>query len=142
MPPVPIVAPGWGTAFRSAVLCTLTTTIGLIAGIMLGVKLGLYSAQSLAIGAGLGYLLGWQSSAATLRRAGLTFGRALRVPMLPAAFVLIALIGGMAAAFQITGMAPEAITDLQSRTFWLIVGGSGVIGALLAAAKTRNALRH
>jgi hypothetical protein len=140
-PSRPAARPGWVTALRAAFWCLVMTAAGLIAGIMLGVKLGLIPEQKFAIGVGLGFLLGWQAAAASLRGgAAVSFGRALRAPILPTLTILVALIAGMFAAFHLTGLSPETIAQRDLPDFWLIVGAAGLIGFLLAAARLRKTI--
>ncbi len=140
-PSHPVKQASWGTALRAAFWSLPMTAAGLIGGIMLGVKLGLIPEQNLAIGIGLGFVLGWQSAAASLRRRGaVSFGRAFRAPILPTGIILIALIAGMFAAFHMTGLSPETIAERDLPDFWLIVGASGLIGFLLAAVRLRRTI--
>jgi hypothetical protein len=61
---------GWFAAIRAGIYCLIMTTLGLLAGIMIGVRTGLFPSQSLAVGAALGLLLGWQAALASLRANG------------------------------------------------------------------------
>jgi hypothetical protein len=133
---------GWGAALRACFFCLLLAAVGLVGGIMLGVKLGLIPEQSLAIGAGIGFLLGWQAAAASLRRRGLPFARAIRAAFMPTAIILIALIGGMAAASLRMDIAARTIPDYASSGYWLSVGVAALIGFILASAKMRRSLRR
>jgi hypothetical protein len=119
------------------------TTLGLLAGIMIGVRTGLFPSQSLAIGAGLGLLLGWQAVLASLRaNAGLSFRRALLASLLPGVLMLVSLIGGMLAAAYFTGVTPETIADGHLPSFWAIVAAGGLTGIVLAAMRMRKVVRR
>src|SRR5258708_4224478 len=61
-------SPGWGAAVQATTYCVLFAILGLVGGIMLGVKLGLVSWQSLALGMSAGFLFGWRSAVAALRK--------------------------------------------------------------------------
>jgi hypothetical protein len=132
----------WGPALRACFFCLLMAAVGLVGGIMLGVKLGLIPEQSLAIGAGIGFLLGWQAAITSLRRSGLSFGRAIRVAFIPNAIILAALIGGVAAAALRMDIAARTISDYVSNGYWLSVGVAALIGYVLASAKMRRSLHR
>jgi len=130
---------GWFAALRASLYCLILTMLGLLGGIMIGVKSGLFPTQSLAIGAGLGVVLGWQSAFASLRASKrLAFGRAMLTAIVPAVIVLACLIGAMLAAFQLTGVSPQTLAEGHLPAFWMIVGGGGVIGVILAASRIRK----
>ena len=134
---------GWFAAIRAGSYCLIMTTLGLLAGIMIGVRTGLFPSQSLAIGAGLGLLLGWQAALASLRaNAGLSFRRALLASFLPGALMLVSLIGGMLAAAYFTGVTTETIADGHLPSFWAIVGAGGLTGIILAAMRMRKVVRR
>ncbi len=134
---------GWFAAIRAGLYCLIMTTLGLLAGIMIGVRTGLFPSQSLAIGAGLGLLLGWQAILASLRaNAGLSFRRALLASLLPGTLMLISLIGGMVAAAYFTGVTTETIAEGHLPSFWAIVGAGGLTGIILAAIRMRKVVRR
>jgi hypothetical protein len=138
-PPKPL---GWGPAMHVATTSFVFTSLGLVAGILLGVQLGLVSWQSFAIGAAAGYFLGWQSAYASLRkRYKLGFRRALHVPLLPTAMILIALVAGMAVAAFRVGVPGPALTEDPHSSYWLNAGLVALIGYVLAALKLRKVLR-
>jgi hypothetical protein len=133
---------GWFAAVRAGIYCLIMTTLGLLAGIMIGVRTGLFPSQSLAIGAGLGLLLGWQAVLASLRaNAGLSFRRALLASLLPGVLMLMSLIGGMLAAAYFTGVTPETIAEGHLPSFWAIVAAGGLTGIVLAAMRMRKVVR-
>jgi hypothetical protein len=135
--------PGWVTALRGAVSVALGTLLGLIGGVMLGVKLQLVPWQSAAIGTAAGLFLGWQLAALVLRRRG-RMGRlqAQRRALLPALAAYLALAAAMflapylAAAPGAAGLAPEMAA------FWKAVGAGAAIAIILAGALLRRALRR
>ncbi|MGF1621548.1 MAG: hypothetical protein ACFCUR_13160 [Rhodomicrobiaceae bacterium] len=134
---------GWFAALRAGIYSLIMTTLGLLAGIMIGVRTGLFPSQSLAIGAGLGLLLGWQAVLVSLRaNAGLSFRRALLASLLPGVLMLVSLIGGMLAAAYFTGVTPETIADGHLPSFWVIVGVGGLTGIILAAMRMRKVARR
>ena len=139
----PKTAPGWGAALRASFLSLVVTALALIAGIMLGVKLGLVAWQSLAIGAVAGYLLGWQSAVAALRRRyQLSVGKAFRAPIVPTALILLALVLSMATAALFTDISPTALSDSFLPSYWITVGVGALVGFILAAIRLHGNLRR
>jgi hypothetical protein len=134
---------GWVAAIRAGIYCLIMTTLGLLAGIMIGVRTGLFPSQSLAVGAALGLLLGWQAALASLRaNAGLSFRRALLASLLPGALMLVSLIGGMLSAAYFTGVTTETVAEGHLPSFWAIVGAGGLTGIILAAMRMRKVMRR
>ena len=124
------------TAIQTAFACSVMTGLGLLGGIMLGVKLGLIPEQRLAIGAGAGLLLGWQASMLSLRRRGnLKLGRAITLPLFPTAIILGASIAGMAAAAHFTGIAQMTVGSEVPLHYWLIAGAGALAGTVIAARR-------
>lgn len=133
---------GWGTTLRAVFVCLLMTSLGLLGGIMFGIKFGLIPEQRLSIGAVAGFLLGWQAAAISLRRrGGVSLGRAMIAPLLPAAIILGAIIAAMVVAANLTGVSPVSIAGGLSGRYWLIVGAGALTGTALAAFRLRRALR-
>jgi hypothetical protein len=133
--------PGWGGALRATLLCILLTVVGLVGGIMVGVKLGLVSWQSLALGMAAGFLFGWQSAVASIRkRYGLGRIGALRAPLVPAVIVLLALVAALGLVLPFAGRAADGADTLFLP--WLISLGVGAAaGLVLALPKMRSGLR-
>jgi hypothetical protein len=133
---------GWGAALRVTTSAFALTSLGLVAGILLGVKLGLISWQSFAIGAAAGLLLGWQSAFSSLRRRyKLGFASALRVPIIPIVIILVALIAGMAVAAFRLGLPASVLADYSQGSYWLNAGLVALIGFVFAVLRMRKALR-
>lgn len=136
------VTNGWWTPFRAAFVATFMTALGLLAGIMLGVKMELIPEQRLAIGSAVGLLLGWQAAVISLRRRGaVKLSWAMFAPLLPNAIILVSLVAAMFVAATVTGVSPANISSELSTRYWLIVGGGALIGTLLAAFWLRRKLR-
>ena len=133
---------GWGAALRVTTSAFAMTSLGLVAGILLGVKLGLISWQSFAIGAAAGLLLGWQSAFSSLRRRyKLGVASAARVPIIPVLIMLVALIVGMAVAALRLGLPTSAPADYSQGSYWLNAGLVALIGIVFAVLRMRKALR-
>jgi hypothetical protein len=138
-PPKPL---GWGGAVRVSTSAFVLTSLGLVAGILLGVQLGLVSWQSFAIGAAAGYFLGWQSAFASLRRRyKLGFAEALRVPLVPTGMMLLALVAGMVVAAFRLGIPGAALTGDPQGSYWLNAGLVALVGLVLATLRLRKAMR-
>jgi hypothetical protein len=135
--------PGWGAALQATLYCTVFAILGLIGGIMLGVKLGLVSWQSLALGMSAGFLFGWRSAVAALRRRYTTgFTRAYRASLVPALIIQLSLVGGLAIILPFAGASLETAHTSQLLTPWLISLGIGAtVGFVLALPKMRGNLR-
>ncbi len=145
-PPRPVrpkSAPGWGAALRGSFFCLIITALALVAGIMIGVKIGLVAWQSLGIGIAAGFLLGWQSAVAALRRRyQLSLTRALRATIVPTALILFALVLAMATAALFMDISPTALSDSFLPSYWITVGIGGLIGFVLATIRMHGNLRH
>ncbi|WP_125461891.1 MULTISPECIES: DUF4396 domain-containing protein [Rhodomicrobium] len=134
-------APGWGAVLRATFYSLFLTGLGLMAGIMFGVKLGLVPWQSLLIGSAAGFLLGWLSAVGSLRkRYKLSFLEAYRAPLAPTGIILAALILSMAIASLFTDISPTAMTQRALPTYWVIVSIGGLIGYVAAAYRMRKSL--
>lgn len=138
LPPSPSALLGmtpW-TAAQTAIAGSVMTAIGLFGGIMLGVKTGLIPEQRLAIGAGAGFLLGWQSLVLSSRRSvKATVGRSMIACLMPAALILGTSIAGMIAAAHLTGIAEPASAKDYSMQYWLIAGASMMAGTIFAGVR-------
>jgi hypothetical protein len=141
-PPAPPKQLGWGPAIRVTSGAFVLTSLGLVAGIMLGVQIGLVSWQSFLIGAAAGYFLGWQSAFASLRRRyKLGFAEALRVPLVPTGMMLLALVAGMVVAAFRLGIPGAALTGDPQGSYWLNAGLVALVGLVLATLRLRKAMR-
>jgi hypothetical protein len=135
-PPRPL---GLGASMRVATTSLIFTSLGFVAGSLLGMQLGLIYWQSFTMGAAAGYLIGWQSAYASLRkRYGLRVKQALSAPLVPTALILIALIVGISVRSHL-GLPP--ITTDPHSSDWLNAGVITLIGYGLAILKMRKALR-
>jgi hypothetical protein len=142
VPEPPKATPGWGAALRASFFSLVVTALALIAGIMLGVKLGLVAWQSLAIGVVAGYLLGWQTAVAALRkRSAVSLGKALRAPLVPTALILFALVLSMATAALFTDISPTSLSSSFLPSYWITVAIGALIGFTLATIRMHGNLR-
>jgi hypothetical protein len=126
---------------QTSVTGSVFAAIGLFGGIMLGVKIGLIPEQRMAIGAGAGFFLGWQSMVLSLHRMSeIALGRSMMVSIVPTALIVGGSIAGMAAAAHLTGMSQlTAVGDLSMR-YWLIAGGAMLAGTFLAGVRLYRTL--
>jgi Domain of unknown function (DUF4396) len=136
-------APGWLAASRATFYCVLFGALGLIGGIMLGVKLGLVSWQSLGLGMLIGFGLGWRAAVAVLRKRYTTgFTRAYRASLVPALIVLICLVGGLAVILPFAGSSLDGVPTSQLLRPWLLSLTVGALaGFVLAVPKMHANLR-
>jgi hypothetical protein len=141
--PAPLVTAGWRTAIGVATTCMIGTTVGLVGGMMLGVKLQLVPWQVAAVGTSTALLLGWQLSALALRRRGrMVWWRAYRVGFRTAFLVLFVMAGAMFVAphyLGAGGTGPSAPFPIS--TFWKSVAAGAVVSILLGAMMLRRAFR-
>lgn len=147
--PAPIIqppskrVPGWFAASQATSYCVLFGALGLIGGIMLGVKLGLVSWQSLALGMLSGFVIGWRSAVSALRKRYTTgFARAYRASLVPAVIVLLSLVGGLAVILPFAGSSLESAQTGQLLRPWLLSLTVGaLVGFVLAVPKMHANLR-
>jgi hypothetical protein len=143
-PPVqsaPLVTAGWRTALGIATTCAMATTLGLMGGVMLGVKLHLVPLQSALVGVSSGFLMSWQIGALALRRGGLTWWRAYRVGFGVAFVVLLVVSAGMFVSAHYLGMQSAADGGFAIGSFWKSVGASAAVAILFGAMMVRRAFR-
>lgn len=136
--------PGWGAVLRATVYCLLFTILGLVGGILIGVQLGLVHWQFFALGMAAGFLSGWQSAVAVLRkRYKLGVVQAYRAPLVPAVIILLSLVAGLAVILPIiTGASLATAQASQLLVPWLFSLGVGAVAGFgLALPKMRANLR-
>ena len=136
--------PDWGAALRATLYCLFFTVLGLVGGILLGFKLGLVHWQCFALGMAVGFLSGWQSAVALLRkRYKLGVVQAYRAPLVPALIILLSLVGGLAVILPIVTESSLATAQAsQLLVPWLFSLGAGAVaGFILALPKMRANLR-
>jgi hypothetical protein len=137
-------SPGWGGVVRATIYCLLFTILGLVGGILIGIQLGLVHWQFFALGMAAGFLSGWQSAGAVLRkRYKLGVVQAYRAPLVPAVIILFSLVGGLAVMLPIiTGTSLATAQASQLLVPWLLSLGAGAAaGFVLALPKMRANLR-
>ena len=137
-------SPGWGGVVRATIYCLLFTILGLVGGILIGIQLGLVHWQFFALGMAAGFLSGWQSAVAVLRkRYKLGVVQAYRAPLVPAVIILFSLVGGLAVMLPIiTGTSLATAQASQLLVPWLLSLGAGAAaGFVLALPKMRANLR-
>jgi hypothetical protein len=134
---------GWGAALGIAASATLGTMVGIIGGMMLGVKLQLVPLQTVLIGTGAGLVLGWQVGALALRqRAGLGWWRAYSVGARVVFVVLVVLAAAMFVLPHFTGSAPAPNAGFDIAVFWKSVAAGAAVALVLGALAIRRALRN
>jgi hypothetical protein len=138
-----IVTAGWRTALGIAATCVLGTTVGLIGGVMVGVKLQLVPWQGAAIGAAAGFVIASQVTAVALIQrgklgrwratgAGLRSSLVVLAIMAPAMFVLPHFIGAP--------VAPNAPFEIG--LFWKSVAAGAMVALVVGGVVLRGALRQ
>ena len=148
-PAAPAAAPakrplGWGAVLRATLYCLFFTILGLVGGILIGFQLGLVHWQFFVLGMAVGFLAGWQSAVAVLRkRYQLGVVQAYRAPLIPAVIILLSLVGGLSVILPIvTGSSLATAQVSQLLVPWLFSLGVGAAaGFTLALPKMRTNLR-
>jgi hypothetical protein len=142
-PPAPAVLPGWGKAVNVATSCTIAVTLGLVGGLMLGVKMQLVAWQAVAIGASAGLALGWRlSSLALIRSLGLGRLRAYGAAFKMAFTILLLMALAMFVLPHFAGPQVGPGQPMDVMTFWKSVAAGGLASIILGAAMLRRALRR
>jgi hypothetical protein len=136
-----VATAGWRMALGIATSCVLGTTVGLVGGIMLGVKLQLVPWQGALIGASAGLLLGWRlGSLALIKRAAMARMQAYGAAFRAAFMIFLIMAVSMFVIPHITGATgPNQAFDISS--FWRAVAGGALTALLLGAGIIRRALR-
>jgi hypothetical protein len=132
---------GWRMAFGIATSCVLGTTVGLVGGMMLGVKLQLVPWQGALIGASAGLLLGWRlGSLALMKRAAMGRMQAYGAAFRSAFMIFLIMAAAMFAAPHFTGAVTGPNQSIDASLFWRTVASGAVIALLFGAAIIRRAL--
>lgn len=127
---------GWFVALRVSLYSLILGALGLLGGMALGAKLGLPSMQSFAVGAGLGFLFGWQAAFASMRaNRAVSFMRAVLISTWPALIVLAVMIVALLSAQNVVGQGTNAATDSN---FWLIAAIGALVALILSTLQTRK----
>jgi hypothetical protein len=138
-----VASAGWRTALGIATSCVLGVTVGLVGGLMLGVKLQLVPSQGAVIGAAAGFLIAWQIGAAGLRRrATLSRWRAQGAGFRAAFLILVIMAAAMFVAPHYIGAAAAPNGPFEIGLFWKSVAAGAMIALLLGGVVVRGALRH
>jgi hypothetical protein len=141
-PPAPSAAPLWGMAINVATSCALATTVGLVGGIMFGVKLNLVAWQGVAIGASAGMLLGWRlSSLALIRRGEVGRLRAYGAAFKMALLILLTMTLAIGALPHFMSPAPAANQPVDVAVFWKSLAAGAALAICAGAIMLRRALR-
>jgi hypothetical protein len=136
-----IATAGWRTALGIAATCVLGATVGLVGGLMLGVKLHLVPSQSALIAAGGGMALGWQLvSGALIRRGGLSRWRAYGAAFRTSLLVLVVMGGAMFVAPHYLGAAATPKAPFEIGVFWRSVAAGAMVALVLGGVVLRSAL--
>jgi Domain of unknown function (DUF4396) len=137
---VAVASAGWRMAFGIAASCVLGTTVGLVGGMMLGVKLQLVPWQGALIGASAGLLLGWRlGSLALIKRRALGRMQAYGAAFRAALMIFLIMAAAMFVAPHFTGAIAEPNQPLDAALFWRAVAGGALIALLFGAAILRRA---
>jgi hypothetical protein len=135
-----IASTGWRLAFGIAASCVLGTTVGLVGGMMAGVKMQLVPWQGALIGASAGLLLGWRlGSLALIKRRALGRMQAYGAAFRAAFMIFLIMAAAMFVAPHFTGAAKGANQPLDASLFWRAVGGGALFALLFGAAIIRRA---
>lgn len=135
-----VATAGWRMAFGIAASCVLGTTVGLVGGMMAGVKMQLVPWQGALVGASAGLLLGWRlGSLALIRRAGMARMQAYGAAFRAAFMIFLIMAAAMFVAPHLTGAvtAPNQLSDIS--LFWRTVAGGAGIALMFGAAILRRA---
>jgi len=112
----------WRLALSATLHCLLGCSIGEIIGMLIGMVLSLTNAATIILALSLGFVFGFLLGIMPLRRAGFSFGRALK-QVLIAETLSIAVMEGVEVlvAINIPGVMESQVTD---PLFW----GSMILG--------------
>jgi hypothetical protein len=133
---------GWRIAFGIATSCVLGTTVGLVGGMMVGVKTQLVPWQGALIGASAGLLLGWRlGSLALIRRAGMARMQAYGAAFRAAFTIFLIMAASMFVAPHFTGAVTVPGGAFDIAQFWRTMAGGAAASLLLGAGVIRRALR-
>lgn len=135
-----VASAGWRLAFGIAASCVLGTTVGLVGGMMAGVKLQLVPWQGALIGASAGLLLGWRlGSLALIKRRALGRMQAYGAAFRAAFMIFLIMAAAMFVAPHFTGAATGPNQPLDASLFWRTVAGGAFFALLFGAAIIRRA---
>ena len=119
----------------------LGTTVGLVGGMMAGVKLQLVPWQGALIGASAGLLLGWRvGSLALMKRAAFGRMQAYSSAFRAAFMIFLIMAAAMFVAPHFTGAATRPNQPLDASLFWRTVAGGAFFALLFGSAIVRRAL--
>lgn len=138
-----MVTAGWRTAIGIAASCVLGTTVGLIGGVMVGVKLQLVPWQGAAIGAAAGFFIASKvTSVALIQRGGLGRWRAIGAGFRTSLVVLVIMVPAMFVLPHFIGapVAPNAAFEIG--LFWKSVAAGAMVALVLGGVSLRGALRQ
>lgn len=136
-----VISAGWRTAVGIAASCVLASTVGLVGGVMLGVKLQLVPSQGAAAGAAAGFLIGWQvTSTALVRQATMPRWRALGVGFRASLVSLTVMAGAVFVAPHYLGAPGAPTVPFEMGVFWKSVAAGAMIAIVLAGVVVRGAL--
>jgi hypothetical protein len=135
-------AAGWSMALGIAASCVLGVTVGLVGGIMLGVKLQLVPGQGALIGAAAGFFIGWQVVAGALVRHGsLTRWQAHSAGFRAALLILLIMAAAMFIAPHYVGPPKAAKAAFDVAVFWKSVAAGAMLALILGGVVLRSAMR-
>jgi hypothetical protein len=138
-----VVAAGWRTALAISASCVLGVTVGLVGGLMLGVKLHLVPAQSAMIAGSAGAVMGWQlASGGLIRRGAVSRWRAYGAGFRTSLLVLAVMSGAMFVAPHYLGSAATPRAPFEIGVFWRSVAAGAMVALVLGGVVLRSAMNH
>ncbi len=136
-----VATAGWRIAFGIATSCVLGTTVGLVGGMMVGVKTQLVPWQGALIGASAGLLLGWRlGSLALIRRAGMARMQAYGAAFRAAFMIFLVMAASMFVAPHFTGAVTVPGGAFDIAQFWRTMAGGAAVSLLIGTSIIRRAL--
>lgn len=133
----------WRVGFGIAASCVLGSTVGLVGGVMLGVKLHLVPGQGALIASAAALVLGWQAaSAGLIRRGGLGTLRAIGVGLRGSLVVLAVMSGAMFVAPHYLGAAASPKAPFEIGVFWRSIAAGAMVAMVLGGLVMRSAIDH
>lgn len=136
-----VATAGWRMAFGIAASCVLGTTVGLVGGMMVGVKTQLVPWQGALIGASAGLLLGWRiGSLALIKRTGMARMQAYGAAFRAAFMIFLIMAASMFVAPHFTGAITGPNQTFDAAPFWRTMAAGAAFGLLFGAAIIRRAL--
>jgi hypothetical protein len=127
---------GWFLGLRASLYALILSGLGLLGGMTVANQFGMPAMQSLGVGVGLGFLLGWAAAFASMRASRpIGFVWAVLISICPALIVLAVMIVALLIAQNAVGQGANAMADGK---FWIIAGSGALLALIVSTLQTRK----